>query len=260
MRLTRVVRVATLAVATLLLSACNVETVIGLSVEPNGSGEVTITVTADKDVVAQAPNLVTDFRSDDLKAVGWKVSGPRTNKNGSVSVSLRHHFDTPAQATSLLNTINADKGPLHEMALTRSGRDTSSKWNLSGRLEVNGGLEAFVDNKTLELLGGAPYATQLKQSGLDIGEAVTLRFTAALPGDVKDTTGLAEDGVLVWRIPMDGSVTQVATNTQNVDIASTISRVAKPILVGLLVLWVLGIGYLALRVNAVQKRRHTPLP
>lgn len=249
---------ASVIVAGSTLASCNVDGTVSLSVRPDGSGEVSVTLTADSDVVAAAPELAADLRSADLVEAGWTVEGPEPNADGGLTLVLRRGFDTPAEATAVLASLNGDKGPLRAVSLARTGKDTNSTWTLSGELVVNGGLEAFVDNQTLELLGAAPYAGDVQAAGLDLGAAVTLRFTASLPGEIESTTA-PQGATLEWRIPMDGSVTDVATVSKNLDVAATIAGVARPIFLALLVIWLGAAGLLALMVRQAQARRRPPL-
>lgn len=248
-------RLGAVAFGAVALSACNVDTTVSLAVDPDGSGRVAVTVLIDAEARSQAPGLKDDLRVADLEANGWKIDGPDEADNGALTVTVSHHFDTPEQANALLAAINGEKGPLKGLTLTRTGKESDSTWTLDGRLEVNGGLEAFIDNQTLQTLGVTPYAAQVETSGLDLGAAVTLRFAAVLPGDVSETTGQRDGGVLVWRIPMDGTSSLVTTRTENVDVAANVARVAKPVLVGLFALWVIGIGVLAVRVKRAQDAR-----
>jgi len=253
----RVARTIAAAAACLLLASCRVDTVTSLSVKANGSGTVSVTVTADADVHKAAPSLKTDVRNDDLTAAGWKMTGPKETKDGGLTVTFTHGFNTPAEATTLLGQVNGTRGPLKGLALQRSGKTSNSTFTLTGKLEVNGGLEAFADDAALKLLGGAPYANQVKNSGLDLGKAVGIDFTAQLPGKVVSTTGTANGSTITWRVPTDGTPTDVATTTNNVDIASNVARFFKWIVAFLLVAWILGTVVL-LGLIASRRGRRTP--
>jgi hypothetical protein len=158
--------------AVALLSSCRVDQSISLDVKPNGTGKVTVVVTADKDIVTKVPSLAQDIRTDDVKKAGWTVEGPTKTKSGGLTIQLTHDFDTPAEATAILSQVSETRGPLHELVLARSGKDTNSTWSLSGRLEVNGGLNSFIDDAGLELLDVSPYAAEVAEAGLDLGDAV----------------------------------------------------------------------------------------
>ena len=255
----RFAHIAAVLVAAVLLTSCRVDSVVTLNVQPNGSGTVSVVVTADADIVAKAPALKTDVRVDDLKEAGWKVTGPVDTDNGGLSITLTRAFNGPIEATAILNKINGTRGPLKQLVVARSGKDTNSTWTLAGKLEVNGGLEAFADDATLELLGGAPYIGEFTATGLDLGKVVGVTFNAQLPGTVEATTGLQKDGVISWRIPTDGTATDIATTTTNVDVASSVSRVGRVFLLGLLIVWAFGTVVLLLLVlNARNRRTRTP--
>ena len=244
--------------AALLLTSCRVDQSVSLRVNANGSGDVTVVVTSDKDVVTKAPNLATDLRTDDLVTAGWKVSKPVKTKTGGLSFTLGRSFKIPAEVYIALSQVSGVKGPLHEMIVTRSGKDTNSKWTLAGRLEVTGGLEAFIDDAGLKLVGSAPYLANVQEAGLDLGDAVGITFTAQLPGEIDQTTGLKGDGGITWSVPMDGSKVDIATSSTNVDIASSISRVGKVLLLGLLVLWIAATLILLMMVANSRSRRRGP--
>jgi hypothetical protein len=243
-------RVAVAACAVVLLSSCRVDQTVSLKVNPNGSGSVTVIVTADKNVVAKAPSLAQDIRTDDLEKAGWKVEGPTKTKTGGLSIELTHSFSTPEAATAILAQVSESRGPLHDMLVTRTGKDTNSTWTLAGKLEVTGGLNSFIDDGALDLLGVSPYAAEVSDAGLDLGDAVSVTFTAQLPGSIDATTGLQDNGTITWRIPMDST---------HVAVGSSISRVARTLLLALLVLWIAGTAILLLLVfNARNRRQRTP--
>ena len=252
----RISRIAAVAVATLVLCSCRVDSSISLRVNPNGSGTVTVVLSADKDIVSKTSNLEADLRTDDLKAAGWKINKPVTTTGGGLSITMSRDFRTPAEANTVLSQVNGTRGPLKSLALSRSGKDTNSTWKLAGKLEVNGGLEAFADDATLTLLEGAPYQGELEASGLDLGKAVSITFSAELPGTVDSTSGVQQDGAIVWRVPMDGSSTDIATVSTNVDVASSVARGSRVVLLALLVLWVAGTLILLLLVMGARQRRH----
>jgi hypothetical protein len=251
-------RLCVVACAALTLSSCRVDQSVSLTVKHNGSGEVTVVITADKNIVAKAPNLAADLRTDDLVAVGWEVSKPVETKTGGLTVTLVRPFRNPAEANIALSQVNGPKGPLHEMVVTRTGKDTNSQWSLAGRLEVTGGLEAFIDDAGLELVGAAPYLANVQEAGLDLGDAVGITFTATLPGEIEQSTGVRGDGIVSWAVPMDGSKVDIATTSTNVDVVSSISRVSKVLLLGLLVLWIAAMVILLLLVGNARQRRSRP--
>ena len=231
-------RVASVCLAAVLLAACRVDSAVDLRVEPNGSGDVTVTVTADAAVLAAVPDLAADVRVDDLERAGWEVDGPDETDDGGLRVVLRRSFDDPAGATAVLAQLNGAAGPLRDVKVERSGKDTNSVWTLTGALQVTGGLGAFIDETAAGLLGEAPFEGDVAAAGLELGEAVGIEFTAVLPGKVDATTGVAGEEGITWRVPMDGSTTDIATTVTNVDVAASVAGVATGVLRFLLALWI----------------------
>lgn len=235
-----IVRVVVAFTAMLALASCRVDQSITLDVEPNGSGRITVMLVADAGIVAKVPDLAADVRTDDLKEAGWDVDGPDKTDEGGLRVVLARSFDTPDQATAILSQVSGANGPLRTVALARSGKDTNSVWSLTGALQVTGGLRAFIDDQGAELIGGAPFAGEVSDAGLELGEAIGIEFTASLPGTIDATTGVAGENGITWRVPMDGSTIDVATTATNVDVGASVARVGGAILRFLLVVWVIG--------------------
>lgn len=250
-----ITRVAAIAVAIVALSACRVDSSISLKVNPNGSGAVTVVITADKEIVAKTESLESDLRTSDLTAAGWKVGKLTATATGGRTLTAVHTFRTPAEATRILATINNARGPLKNVVLARTGKDTKSTFTVNGKLEVNGGLAAFADDAAIKLLGDAPYAGELSASGLDLGKAVGITFTVQLPGKLNSTTGVQQTNTVKWQVPMDGSSTDIATSSTNVAIGSSVARVGRVVILALLVLWIAATLILLLLVMGSRNRR-----
>jgi hypothetical protein len=251
----RLVR-ALVAVATCaLLTSCRVDSVVTLDVEPNGSGTLAIVTTADAEVVAKYPNLAAELSFDDAKAAGWSVSDVATTPEGAA-----HNFVNPEEATALLGQLSSEFGPFKGLALTRSGKDTDSTWNLVGQLQVNDGLNAFADPQLLTTIGATPFQATLANSGLDIGQAVGVTFNLKLPGKVEATTGISKFGTLQWNVAFDGSTQDLATTTQNTAVAATIARIFSPLLRWMLILWIVGMAGFSAFVAFWRYRRHRRTP
>jgi hypothetical protein len=252
---------ALVAIATcVLLTSCRVDSVVTLDVEPNGSGILTIVSTADAEIVAKYPNLATELSFEDAKAVGWSVSDVATTPEGAMQVRVAHKFANPEEATALLGQLSSEFGPFKGLALTRTGKDTDSTWNLVGQLQVNDGLNAFADPQLLTTIGAKPFQAALAESGLDIGQAVGVTFNLKLPGKVEATTGISKFGTLQWNAAFDGSTQDLATTTQNTAVAATIARIFSPLLRWMLILWIVGMAAFSAFVAFWRYRRHRRTP
>jgi hypothetical protein len=245
---------------TVVLAACRLDTTVTLQVEPNGSGEVAVVATANAAMVQAVPDLRESLAFGDLKDAGWSVSEIGETEDGGLQVRVSRDFNNPEQATVLLNSLSGQFGPFKNMTLARSGKDTDSRWDLTGILEVNGGLNAFADPALLKLVGGAPFESRLTSSGADIGQVLGMNFVANLPGELVSTTGISNDQGVQWLVSFDGSTQDVATVTQNTAVASTVARVFSPILMWLLVAWLIAMAILSAAVAyyRIRKSRRTP--
>jgi hypothetical protein len=254
------VRALVAVAACALLSSCRVDSVVTLDVNPNGSGTLAVVTTADAEVIAKNPNLASDLNFEDAKAAGWSVSDVVTTPEGATQVRVAHHFNNPQEATTLLGQLSSEFGPFKGLALTRTGKDTDSTWNLVGQLQVNDGLNAFADPQLLATIGATPFQATLASSGLDIGQAVGVTFNLKLPGKVESTTGISKFGTLQWNVAFDGSTQDLATTTQNTAVTATIARIFSPLLRWMLILWIVGMAGFSGFVAFWRYRRHRRTP
>jgi hypothetical protein len=258
-------RALTLLFAALALTACKVDTTVTVEVRADGSGVITVTATADAAVVEQAPGLADDLRFDDAIAAGWEVEGPDATDEGGLTVTLTHSFATVEEATALLQSINGQGGPLHDVALTRTVLDGDITTALTGTLRVDGGIDAFADPELLAAIGGSPYADDIAATGLRPTDVVTFTFSADLPGTAT-TTGSTQDGeaVLTWSVPLDGTSMDLATTSVisedaadgGSDLWATVATLALVALVVWLLVAAAFIAYVA-KARKQRERRRT---
>jgi hypothetical protein len=246
------------ALAAVLLSACRVDAVVDVAVEADGTGTITLTASADPDLVAQTPGLAEDLRFDDAVAAGWVVDGPTATEAGGLTVSLSHPFASVEEATALLQSINGPDGPLHDVVLTRAVTDDDVTTSLAGNLRVSNGLDAFADPEVLAAIGGSPYADDLQNAGLRPTDVVTFTFTADLPGTATTSAtaaGTPNGAELTWTMPLDGTPIDLATT-------SVLTRggggpwgiVSKAALVALVAWCLLAAGFIAYVAKARRDR------
>ena len=153
----------------------------------------------------------------------------------------------------MLAQLNGNRGPFREVILRRGGKARDSSWNLSGRLEVTGGLQAFADDQLIAALGATPYESTVKSQNLDLGKALTIEFVASLPGELKSSTAIPANGKLSWRVATDGTPVDLATSTENVDVVGTLGGIASKIGLVLLIAW---LGLMAVLGALLYKRQY----
>ncbi len=251
-------RLLLVVVSLLALSACRLDVTVDVDMEPDGTGIVTLAALADADLVDRVPDLVDDLRLDDAVANGWTVDGPVEASDGALSITLRHGFSSAEELANVLNSIGP---PLVDMQAARTeGVDGQTTNAITGRMELEGGYEAFADAALLEAVGGLPFADEFAASGSTPSESMSFTFRVSLPGElVSAETGTeVGDGVIERVAPLGGSSVDLLTSTvqrpasEGGDWARPVSTVA---LVALVVWLVLATGFIAFVAIARSNKR-----
>ena len=199
-------RLLTLCVCAIALVGCRVDLGVDMTVEPDGTGTITLVATADADVIVAVPTLAEELATDDIVAAGWTIEGPTPLPDGGLTVTVSHDFVSDEEATNLLNSLGP---PFNQMVMTRntSGDDTTTR--LAGLLGLPDGFESFADEDLIAAVGSVPFAEQIAASGATPDSAIGAVFRAELPGriDADETNGTQlGDNRLEWRAPMDGTI------------------------------------------------------
>lgn len=201
--MTRPIALVLLCIAT--LSACRLDVVVDVAMEPDGTGVVTLTATADAELAAAVPDIADELRLEDAIDNGWTVEGPTATEDGGLEIVLAHPF---ASAAELANVLTSVGPPLTQMAAARNeGEDGQVVNAINGNLVLADGYATFADAELVAAAGGVPFADQIDASGVPIEEGFSFTYRVALPGDLQSAeTGVAVgDGVVEWVAPLDGS-------------------------------------------------------
>jgi hypothetical protein len=250
-------------VAVLIFSACRVDVAVDVQIDDNGTGMMTVTLVADREVVEQAPGLADDLHFSDVERVGWKVDGPTAGEEGSLTVVLSHIFASPEEATALIASLNGPQGPFKSVLFTRTKTPTKLTFTVSGAGRVDGGMAAFADTDLMNLIGGVPYTSDIANVGLSAEQAVPVALRVSLPGKIISTTGTNQDGAITWTIPMDGSQVDLgSTATVSLERGgawATIATILRIALIAWLVFCVLLISTVIVgRRKRSHRRRRRP--
>jgi hypothetical protein len=174
-----------------------VRTRVTVDVAEDGSGTVEVAVGLDPAALEELPDLDGDgartaadleelVRDDDLVAAGWTVEPAATDGDGTTWVRARRAFGTPEEAETVLAELTGPDGPLRDMRLARSESFGRDRFELSGTVDLRGGLEAFGDEAMAAVLEGEPLgedpAAIEERLGRPLAEVFTFELTAALPG------------------------------------------------------------------------------
>jgi hypothetical protein len=255
----RVVRWSFAAIAVAMLAACRLDVAVDTTVNADGTGEVVIVGTVDKEVVDRVPGLTGSLSLADATAAGWTVEGPAATEDGGLTVTLRHQFVSVQEAANLLNSIGPAFG---DLVFEHTATEDEVTVTMAGTLSLPGGTwDAFGDQALLTSTGGTPFAAQLAESGATPTESMSVDLAVRLPGDVEETSGDRRDGTLVWTAPLDGSVADVsARSVLRPDSGSGWAGPLGTAALVLLVAWLIaGIGLAVMVVRARRRRRNRPL-
>lgn len=253
-------RLFALVAAIVVLAACRLDVAVDVNVNPDGSGEVAVVATVDKEVVDQVPGLAGSLSLDDATAAGWVVDGPTATDDGGLTVALRHPFTTVQEAANLLDSLGP---PFTGIAFERTASEDEVVVTLSGSLTLPGGVwDAFGDAALIETTGGVPFAVQLTASGATPAESMTVDLAVRLPGEITETTGDRSDGAVTWSAPLDGSTEDLATRSVLRDESGGggLSGTVATIALVLLVVWLAGGLVLVAMVARARQRRRNRLP
>lgn len=240
-------RLFLVALVVLVVSACQVDAAVDVTVNDDGSGVVALTLAFDDEVVAEAPELVDGLRVDDLAAAGWTVEGPRQTDTGGMVVSASKPFASAADLAGVLDEITGPNELFDDFSVQRQRSFARTTYTMSGRIDPAVRIESFSDEFLIGLLGepfGRPLSELEAIAGRPLGETLTMRFTVTLPDTVEATTGDAEGNTVTWVVtPGDPLPTDIAATSSVEDqtprVWAAIALVSLALLATLLIFRVL---------------------
>ncbi|MEZ5231315.1 MAG: hypothetical protein R2749_01175 [Acidimicrobiales bacterium] len=194
----RVVSLVLLALAVLLLTACQTDAYLEVQVDDDGGGAVYVAVALDQEAAAKsvlyegmAPNVLP---VQDLVDAGWTVSGPTQEQDGRIWLRASKEFSQPDQLTAVVNEVAGPQGPFRNFQVTRSTQFGEQDWQFSGSVDLSGGLAAFSDEGVAAQFGGAalgqPPEVYEAQLGSPLEQLVKLTVVVDLPGEFRENNGV----------------------------------------------------------------------
>ena len=185
-------RLAALAlVAGLLAAGCRVQTDVGITVDEQGTGEVSVTVTLDQEAADRIPDLATQLEATDLTEAGWMLTGPEAGPDGGQVVSATKPYGSPEQLGAVLAEISGVDGPFADLGLERTHSAAETEWALSGQVDATEGVTTFSDDELAELLGGQPLGYDLEALGQELGQPVDELVGWSLTADFTEADTVA---------------------------------------------------------------------
>ena len=216
-------RRAVLALLAVVLAAgCQVQTVVTVTVEDDGSGTVSVAAQLDPEAVAELPDLdgngISDaadltklVRVEDLQAAGWKVASKalkdQEGQPAGAQLTVTKRFGTPDEAEKILAELSAPSAGFRDLKISRKSSFALTKYSFSGMVDLSGGLEAFGDEDLAKVLEGEPLgqdAAEIEQRyGKPLDQLMRLVVRVELPGGKKE----------VWQPKLGGDPVQMSASS-----------------------------------------------
>jgi len=188
-----------------LLSSCRLQLVVDTAVDEDGSGQIEVAAGLDEDAVDRiGGDLAAVLATDDLVAAGWTVDPPALEDDGYLWVRLRRPFADARQAAAIFADIAGADGPFQDFSVRRKSSFARTEWGFTGRLDFRGGPEAFGDAGLAAELDGEPLGQTVAeieaQLGEPLSEAIQVRVSVRLPGEVTSNAPVTVDHGGVWQV------------------------------------------------------------
>lgn len=206
---------AAIVALALLLTGCQVRVSTGVDTHRDGSGVVRVGVGLDKEALDSVPDLPHKLRVDDLRAAGWVVTGPATEKDGLSWVRAEKRFRTPSEAGRAVAEINGPNGPFRDFQIRRSHSLLRTTTHFRGVVDLSSGANGFVDPTLQQKLGGEDLgldtATLQRRLGVVLNRIFRVQVVAQLPGSVASNAPSHAQGGVVWAPAVGERATLVAS-------------------------------------------------
>jgi hypothetical protein len=215
-----------LAAIVLLLGGCRLSADVLVRVDPDGSGEVTVTLDLDREA-AERLGPADQLDVEDLELRGWRVDAPVIGDDG-LTVVARRPFAAPEDLAPLLEDITGPDGPLGDVQLRVESSQLGTEYQLAGALTSTGDPAVVSDPELTALLGGLPLGRtpeELAAVGADRPDAATLTLRVVLPG--------ADEAQ--WSVPLTGGQPASVVVDESSNVLSASRIVGLLAVVGLLV-------------------------
>lgn len=215
----RLRRCGALLLVVALGAACQIRTEVGIDVEADGSGVVTVGVGLDDDALEQIPGIEDELRIQDLEQTGWTVTGPAREPDGLTWFRVAKPFATPEEAGSILDEVAGETGPFADFRIRRSRSFARTTYEFDGAVDFERGLESFTDQQLADTLDGQPLGESVDAIEARIGQTIdqvfTFRVAVRLPGSVESNAPTQASNGAVWqpRLSEPGPVVLHASST-----------------------------------------------
>lgn len=231
-----------------LLGGCQAAIDIGINVNADGSGSVTVTAHLDQ----AAADYAQDIQTADLVKAGWTVTGPTPQPGGAVEITASKPFANPVAAQAVVSELSGSTGPFRSLTLVRHQSFFETKTVFGGTADLTCGLNCFSDPQLQQALGGPddgidPSALQA-DAGVILDRIFQFQVAVRLPGHIQSSNAPSQAGNgAVWNVELGQKATLSAASRQ-----WNVTHIAAAAIGGLLAL--------ALVVAGIAFARRRPSP
>lgn len=202
---------------------CEIDVGVRVDVAADGSGQVEVAVTLDRDAAGRVSDLAGQLRVDDLRAAGWVIDGPTPGADGSVVLSATKPFAHVGGAGAVLEEISGADGPFQGFEVRRQRSFFATTYRLDGVVALGDGVEGFSDEALRQRLEGSGFGlgtTEVEQlTGEPLADTFHFDVRARLPGKlVEGPPARGDDEVSAWS-PEVGETTVLAASTRQLHTA-----------------------------------------
>jgi hypothetical protein len=133
--------------AMVLLTGCQTDVTVRVHQVLDGSGDVTVTLSLDREAAQQSGDLRKVVRTADLERAGWNVTGPSTPaaSDGSVTYQLTKPFRNSGEAQLILVELSGEEGPFSKLVVDRTRSPLRIVNSMKGAVDLSNGFDAFGD-------------------------------------------------------------------------------------------------------------------
>ncbi len=194
----RVVSLLLTALALVLLVGCKADAFLEIHVAEAGDGTVYVAVALDPDAANRTVLYETRAGGvlplEDLRAAGWRVTGPTQESDGRSWIRAAKPFSQLDQLSAVVDEVAGVDGPLRNFAVQHSSGDRQRSWRFSGTVDLTKGLAALSDDAVAAAFGGQalgqPAESFASQLGSPLEHLVSINVIVDLPGDLGAHNGI----------------------------------------------------------------------
>ncbi len=228
--------------ALVLLAGCHVDTRVDVTLNRDGSGVVSTTVTLDADALRQLGGITAASKQvplGDLRAAGWEISQWTPSANGGATITFTHPFTGQDDLAARLADLVGTNGILRSPSITHT----------RGWLHGSDGMSMVIDlrDPSTGIGSDADLQAHLRAAGVDpatLNQDLTAELRSAL--HVSVVLHLANGATRTYDVPTG--------TTTTVSVSHSTTNWNRVIEVGIAVVLLVLAGLFALAASASARR------